>query len=56
MTIFQRINDRGTTVIMATHNQQIVDELPHRVVEVVDGQIVRDEEGGQYTHELDNNA
>ena len=56
MTIFQRINDRGTTVIMATHNQQIVDELPHRVVEVVDGKIVRDEEGGQYTHELDNNA
>lgn len=56
MTIFQRINDRGTTVIMATHNQQIVDELPHRVVEVVDGKIVRDEEGGQYTYELDNNA
>lgn len=56
MTIFERINAHGTTVIMATHNQQIVDELPHRVVEVAGGQIVRDEEGGQYTHELDNNA
>ncbi|WP_125606969.1 cell division ATP-binding protein FtsE [Lapidilactobacillus bayanensis] len=56
MTIFQRINENGTTVIMATHNQQIVDELPHRVIEVAGGRIIRDEEGGQYTHELDDNA
>ncbi|WP_125766903.1 cell division ATP-binding protein FtsE [Lapidilactobacillus wuchangensis] len=54
MEILQRINDSGTTIIMATHNQQIVDELPHRVIEIADGQIVRDEQGGQYTHEVDN--
>lgn len=56
MTIFERINAGGTTVIMATHNQQIVDELPHRVIEMAAGTIVRDEEGGQYTHELDNDS
>ena len=55
MDILQRINNRGTTIIMATHNQQIVDELPHRVIEISAGQIIRDEQGGQYTHELDNN-
>lgn len=54
MEILQRINDSGTTIIMATHNQQIVDELPHRVIEIADGRIVRDEQGGQYTHEVDN--
>lgn len=54
MEILQRINDSGTTIIMATHNQQIVDELPHRVIEIADGRIIRDEQGGQYTHELDN--
>lgn len=56
MTILQKVNDRGTTIIMATHNQQIVDELPHRVIEIANGRIVRDEQGGQYTHELDNDS
>ncbi|GEL13790.1 cell division ATP-binding protein FtsE [Lapidilactobacillus concavus DSM 17758] len=56
MAILERINARGTTVIMATHNQQIVDELPHRLVEVANGTIIRDEQGGQYTHELDNDS
>ncbi|MFD1464876.1 cell division ATP-binding protein FtsE [Lapidilactobacillus mulanensis] len=56
MAILARINAKGTTVIMATHNQQIVDELPQRVVEVAHGQIIRDEQGGQYTHELDNDS
>ena len=42
------INAAGTTVIMATHNQYIVDTYRHRVVEMHRGRIVRDEEQGRY--------
>lgn len=42
------INDEGTTVVMATHDQGAVDRMSRRVVELVDGRIVRDEEGGTY--------
>ena len=44
----ERINLQGTTVLMATHNRQIVDTLRHRVVAIEDGRIVRDEEEGEY--------
>jgi len=49
MTLLQRINANGTTVIMATHDVGIVDRLQRRVVELVGGRIVRDERGGSYT-------
>jgi cell division transport system ATP-binding protein len=42
------INRRGTTVVVATHDQTIVDRLRQRVLEMVEGRIVRDEPGGQY--------
>lgn len=44
------INCRGTTVIVATHDQIIVDLLRQRVIEMVEGRIVRDEPQGQYIH------
>ncbi|MGO1173003.1 MAG: hypothetical protein ACTMKU_01705, partial [Actinomycetaceae bacterium] len=43
-----RINSTGTTVVMATHDDQLVDRARRRVVELVDGRIVRDEAGGAY--------
>lgn len=49
MTLLQRINANGTTVIMATHDVGIVDRLQRRVVELVNGRIIRDERGGSYT-------
>src|SRR5690554_3524215 len=43
MTLLQRINASGTTVVMATHDVNIVDQLQRRVVEISSGRIVRDE-------------
>lgn len=46
--LLRRIHDSGTTIVMATHDNVIVDEMRKRVVELEDGVIVRDEEGGSY--------
>jgi len=50
MRLFKEINARGTTIIMATHAWDIVDEMRKRVVELVKGRIKRDEESGAYKH------
>ena len=44
----QSINLGGTTVLMATHDAGIVDQMQRRVIELVTGQIVRDERQGGY--------
>ena len=46
MDILERINEQGTTIVMATHNSQIVNEKKHRVIAIENGQIVRDQEQG----------
>ncbi len=46
------INERGTTVLVATHDAPIVDSLQKRVVAIVDGSIVRDDERGLYRHQI----
>ena len=48
MTLLERINLGGTTVLMATHDAGIVDQMQRRVIELISGQIVRDERGGGY--------
>ncbi|QRV01680.1 cell division ATP-binding protein FtsE [Arcanobacterium phocisimile] len=48
MRLLDRINRQGTTVVMATHDQEIVNQLRKRVVELVSGQVTRDQERGQY--------
>lgn len=48
MTLLERISQSGTTVIMATHDVGIVDEMQRRVIELVSGQVVRDERHGGY--------
>ena len=48
MQILERINAGGTTVLMATHEAGIVDKMQRRVIELVDGVIVRDEREGGY--------
>ena len=48
MDIFRRINDAGTTIIMATHDKDIVNRLKRRVVEIEGGKIVRDQQRGRY--------
>ena len=51
MDILERINEQGTTIVMATHNSQIVNEKKHRVIAIESGQIVRDQEQGEYGYE-----
>ncbi|MBG6057820.1 cell division transport system ATP-binding protein [Cryobacterium sp. MP_M5] len=48
MALLERINAGGTTVIMATHEAGIVDQMQRRVIELASGKIVRDERQGGY--------
>ncbi|WP_091773218.1 cell division ATP-binding protein FtsE [Piscibacillus halophilus] len=51
MRTFEDINSSGTTVIMATHSKDIVDKMKKRVIAMENGQIVRDEQQGEYGYE-----
>lgn len=51
MNLFEQINSRGTTIVMATHNKEIVNTIKHRVVAIEGGLITRDEFGGDYGYE-----
>ncbi|MCQ9210276.1 cell division ATP-binding protein FtsE [Granulicatella seriolae] len=51
MEILQQINAQGTTVLMATHNSHIVNEMKHRVIAIENGRIVRDQQEGEYGYE-----
>jgi cell division transport system ATP-binding protein len=56
MQLFLRINASGSTVVMATHNREIVDLLRRRVVAIEDGRIVRDDRSGTYHEDLATSA
>ncbi|MBT2643557.1 cell division ATP-binding protein FtsE [Bacillus sp. ISL-41] len=51
MNIFEEINLRGTTIVMATHNKEIVNTITHRVIAIENGRIARDEMKGEYGYE-----
>src|SRR5947199_98904 len=48
MQLIYRINKTGTTVVVATHDREMVDKMRRRVVELSEGRIVRDEVSGLY--------
>jgi len=48
MRLLDRINRTGTTIVMATHDDEIVDQMRKRVVEMEDGRLVRDQDRGVY--------
>lgn len=48
MKLLDRINRTGTTVVMATHDAGIVDQMRKRVIELEDGRVVRDQAQGVY--------
>ena len=52
MEIFKEINAEGTTIVMATHDKEIVDAMGKRVIAIENGYIVRDEASGVYGYEL----
>ncbi|MFX4272850.1 cell division ATP-binding protein FtsE [Propionibacteriaceae bacterium Y1685] len=51
MKLLDRINRSGTTVVMATHDSTIVDQMRKRVIELEDGLIVRDQSKGVYGYQ-----
>lgn len=51
MDTFKKINHMGTTVLMVTHDKQMVDLMNKRVIEIVNGHVVRDEQKGGYNDE-----
>jgi cell division transport system ATP-binding protein len=48
MQLIYRINRAGTTVIVATHDSEMVDRMRRRVIEMNEGRVVRDQHGGGY--------
>ena len=48
MQLLYRINQTGTTVLVATHDVAMVDKMRRRVIELANGKIIRDEQGGEY--------
>jgi cell division transport system ATP-binding protein len=48
MKLLDRINRTGTTVVMATHDSTVVDQMRKRVIELEDGRVVRDQVRGVY--------
>ncbi|MCK9578000.1 ATP-binding cassette domain-containing protein [bacterium] len=48
MKVLLKINEAGSTIILSTHNKEIVNNLKKRVITIDDGRIVRDEENGMF--------
>lgn len=48
MTLFEKINELGTTVLIVTHEKGLVDEFEKRVVMIDQGEVVSDQTGGYY--------
>ena len=51
MQLLYRINKTGTTVVVVTHDREMVDNMRRRVIELYEGRVVRDEVAGGYTEE-----
>lgn len=51
VSLLDRINRTGTTIVMATHNAEIVNQMSRRVVQLQEGRVVRDESSGAYSTE-----
>jgi cell division transport system ATP-binding protein len=51
MQLLYRINRAGTTVLMVTHDREMVDKMRRRVIALEDGRLARDERRGGYAEE-----
>ena len=52
MTLLNDINSRVTTVVVATHAKDIVDRMKKRVIQIEEGNIIRDDKKGGYDSEV----
>jgi cell division transport system ATP-binding protein len=46
--ILKKINEFGTTIVLVTHNRDVVNQLKKRVITIHDGRVVSDEASGRY--------
>jgi len=53
MALLEEINRNGTTVVICTHDSNLVDRMKKRVIEIADGSIVRDDMDSGYTSSLE---
>ncbi len=53
MQLLYRINRTGTTVVVVTHDREMVDKMRRRVVQLYDGRVIRDQAAGLYTSDED---
>ena len=51
MQLLYRINRAGTTILMVTHDREMVDKMRKRVIQLEDGRLLRDERRGGYAGE-----
>ena len=51
--LLQEVNKMGTTVVVVTHNNDIVDIMQKRVVTLEEGRVIRDDKKGGYEYERD---
>ncbi len=51
MTLLSKINELGTTMLVVTHEKELVNQFSKRVVAIENGRIISDETGGYYKHE-----
>ena len=51
MTLLERINSMGTTMLVVTHEKELVNRFSKRVVAIQDGTLISDERGGYYQYE-----
>ena len=49
VNLFKKINEMGTTIILTTHNKNIIDSIGGRVITVENGRIIRDDKEGKYS-------
>ena len=51
MTLFEKINELGTTILIVTHEKELVDKFEKRVMVINNGEIISDQTGGYYEYE-----
>lgn len=51
MTLLERINELGTTMVVVTHEKELVNRFSKRVIAIQDGRLISDETGGYYNNE-----
>ena len=53
MLLFEKINDMGTTILVVTHEKELVNALGKRVIAIDNGRVISDGKGGYFNYEIE---